>query len=163
MPESLISDEVRALVGELLEEPATARITARDAQRYALAVDDLNPVYFDLDAARAAGYPTLVAPPTFVSHVVAPTKSLAELREDGIFRGTSRLRLGLPRVMAGGDAWDFVTPAYIDDVITAETRLYSVTEHEGRNGPFVTSVVETTYTNDRGEVVARVRRTGIAR
>jgi acyl dehydratase len=163
VPESLISDEVRALVGELLEEPVTARITARDAQRYALAVDDLNPVYFDRDAALAAGYRTLVAPPTFVSHVVATTKSLAELRVDGIFRGSSRLRLGLPRVMAGGDAWDFVAPAYVDDVITAETRLHSVTEHEGRNGRFVTSVVETTYTNDQGEVVARVRRTGIAR
>ncbi len=163
MPDSLISAETMALVGELVDEPVTAVITARDAQRYALAVDDLNPIYFDEDAARAAGYRTLVAPPTFVSHVVATTKSLAELRTDGIFRGASRLRLGLPRVMAGGDAWEWEEPAYVGDVVTAESRLYSIEQHEGRNGAFVTSVVETVYTNGDGTVLARVKRTGIAR
>jgi acyl dehydratase len=160
---SLITDEVRARIGELTQPPVTAVITARDAQRYAMAVDDLNPVYFDEAAAHAAGYRTLVAPPTFVSHVVAATKPLSELREDGLFRGGTQLRLGLPRVMAGGDAWDFLSPAHVGDVVTAETRLASVTEREGRNGPFVTSVVETVFTNEAGETIARLRQTAIAR
>lgn len=163
MTTSLISDEVRAQIGQLTQDPVSAVITARDSQRYAMAVDDMNPVYFDEDAARAAGYRTLVCPPTFVGHVVAATRPLGELRTDGLFRGGSKLRLGLSRVMAGGDAWEFELPGYVGDTITAESRLFSVTEHEGSKGPFVTSVVETVFTNQDGAVVARLKQTAIAR
>jgi acyl dehydratase len=163
MAASLIPDEVRAQIGQLTQPPVTAEITARDSQRYAMAVDDLNPIYFDLDAAIAAGYRTLVAPPTFVGHVVAPTKPLSELRPDGLYRGGRGLNLRVSRVMAGGDSWDFLVPAYVGDRVTAETRLYSVEQHEGRNGPFVTTVVETVFTNQSGEMIARLRQTGIAR
>lgn len=159
----ILTDEIRAQIGQLTQPPVTAVITARDSQRYAMAVDDLNPVFFDEAAAQAAGYRTLVAPPTFVGHVVAATRPLADLREDGLFRGGSRLRLGLPRVMAGGDAWEYLEPAYIGDEITAESRLAEITEREGSKGPFVTSVVETTFTNGEGTVVARLRQTAIAR
>jgi acyl dehydratase len=165
MDASLIPDETRALLGELMDEPVTAVITARDAQRYAYAVDDLNPIYFDEAAAKAAGYRTLVAPPTFVGHVVAPTRALADVRVDGIYRGGGRsLHLrGVDRVMAGGEDWDYLEPAYVGDVITAESRLYAIDQREGRTGAFVTSVVETSYTNQDGVLVARCRRTGIAR
>jgi acyl dehydratase len=54
-------------------------------------------------------------------------------------------------------------PAYVGDVITAETRLASVEQHEGRSGPFVTTVVETVFTNQDGLTVARLRQTAIAR
>lgn len=164
MSASLVPDEVRAMVGRPVQEPVSALITERDAQRFAMAVDDLDPVYFSLEAARAAGHPRLVAPPTFVAHVVAATRPLAELRDDGLFRSAGRsLRLGLPRVMAGGDTWEFVSAAYVGDTVTATATLASVEQHEGRSGPFVTTVVETVFTNDGGEVIARLRQTAIAR
>jgi acyl dehydratase len=160
---SLIPDESRALIGELMQEPVTATITARESQRYAMAVDDLNPVYFDEDAAKAAGYRTLVAPPTFVGHVVAATKPQAELRPDGLYQGGPRLGLRVKRVMAGGDQWEFLMPPYVGDVITAETRLHSLDQRDGRSGAFVTTVTQTTFTNQDGELVARLLQTGIAR
>jgi acyl dehydratase len=163
MSASIITDEIRAQIGQLTQPPVSARITARDAQRYAMAVDDLNPVYFDEAAAQAAGYRTLVAPPTFVGHVVAATKPLSELRDDGLFRGGSKLKLGLPRVMAGGDAWEHLEPAYVDDVVTAESRLAEITQRDGSKGTFVTSVVETVFTNQDGVIVAKLRQTAIAR
>jgi acyl dehydratase len=159
----LIPDEARQQIGELMQDPVTVEITAREAQRYAMAVDDLDPVYFDEDAARRAGHRTIVAPPTFLSHVVAATKPLAQLREDGLYKSGRRLRLGVERIMAGGDAWEFVRPAYVGDVVTAETRLFSLDEHVGRSGPFVTTVVETVFTDAGGDVIARLRQTGIAR
>lgn len=160
---SLIPPEAEELIGALLEEPVTAEITLREAQRYALAVDDRNPVYFDVGAAQAAGYRTVIAPPTFVSHLVATTKPLAELRPDGLFAGGRSLGLRVRRVMAGGDQWEFESPPYIGDRITAEARLHSLEQRQGRSGPFVTTVVQTTFTNQRGELVARLLRTGIAR
>jgi acyl dehydratase len=162
--ESLIPESAREQIGQLTQEPVTAQITARDAQRYAMAVDDLNPVYFDEEAARAAGYDGLVAPPTFVGHVVAATRPLTELRPDGLYRGGgNRLDLRVRRVMAGGDEWEFVRPAYVGDVVTAETRLHSLEQREGRTGAFVTTVVQTVFTNQDGELVARLYQTGIAR
>src|SRR3954469_24854137 len=107
MDASLIPDETRALLGELMDEPVTAVIAARDAQRYAYAVDDLNPIYFDEAAARAAGYRTLVAPPTFLDHVTVEGGEVADMRADGIFAGAEQRGPQLGRVMFGGQEWDW--------------------------------------------------------
>ena len=161
--ESLIPDETRAVIGSVTSGPVSGTITKKEAQRYAYAVDDLNPLYFDEDLARANGYKGLLAPPTFVGQVVVQHRPVADLREDGIFRGGARVNLRVKRVMFGGEEWDFVTPAYVGDTITAETRLKSLEEKQGNSGPFVLTTNETTYTNQHGEVVARTRQLSIAR
>ena len=66
------------MVGRPLGEPRSAVVSRREAQRYARAVGDLSPIYFDEDAARAAGYDGLVAPPTFVGHAVVEGGTLDE-------------------------------------------------------------------------------------
>ena len=40
-------------------------VTAEDIQSFAEAMGDLNPLYTDVEAARAAGYPDVIAPPMF--------------------------------------------------------------------------------------------------
>lgn len=164
--EGLIPPETQAMVGQLLGQPVSGTITLKEAQRYAYAVDDLNPVYFDEEAARAAGYRGLIAPPTFVAHVAVQHRPVATLRVDGIYGGGGGRRgvqLRVKRVMFGGEEWDFVSPACVGDTITAETRLKAVEEKHGGSGPFVLQTVETTYTNQHGEVVARARGLSIAR
>lgn len=47
---------------------------------YAQAIGDPNPVYRDLDAARQAGYPDVIAPPTFAVVVALPA-SIAAVRD----------------------------------------------------------------------------------
>lgn len=162
--QGLIPPETLALVGELLGGPVSAVITAKEAQRYAQAAGDLNPVYFDEEAARAAGYRTLVAPPTFVGHVVVQGQPLERLREDGLFRtGARAVSLRVTRTMFGGEEWDFIAPACVGDTITAESRMKAIEEKRGSSGPFVLTTRETTYRNQDGEVVARSRQIGIAR
>src|SRR5207249_9219417 len=56
----LVPKETFALVGELLDEPMTSTITAKESQRFALATGDPNPIYFDESSARAAGYRGIV-------------------------------------------------------------------------------------------------------
>jgi len=63
----LIPEETFALVGELLDEPMTSTITAKESQRFALAAGDMNPIYFDESAAREAGYRGIVVPPIFLA------------------------------------------------------------------------------------------------
>lgn len=160
---SLIPDETRAKVGELLADPVTVVIDGRESQRYALAVDDNNPVYFDEVAAQDAGHRTIIAPPTFVTHAIVPPRPNDKLREDGLWRTGDGVRLEVKRMMFGGEEWDFLEPVCVGDAVTAETRLAGVDQKEGSKGPFVRVVRETTFTNQDGTVVARSRQIGIAR
>ncbi len=162
MTASLIPDETLARIGELLAEPVTVVIDRRESQRYALAVGDANPVYFDEAAAVAAGHRTIIAPPTFVTHAIVPPRPNSDLREDGLWRDGTGVRLEVARMMFGGEEWDFLEPVCIGDTVTAETRLAGVDQKDGSKGPFVRVVRETTFTRD-GVVVARSRQIGIAR
>jgi hypothetical protein len=57
----------------------------------------------------------------------------------------------------------FHAPVLVGDTVTAQRRLGAVEEKEGRSGPFVLMHTETTFTNQRDEVVAVSRLVGIAR
>ena len=161
---SLIPPESFALVGEPLGDAVSATITAKDAQRYARAADDLNPVYFDEAAAKAAGYRTMIAPPTYLLYATARDGTVADLRSDGLYRGGGRnVPLLVKRVMFGGQEFDFLEPACVGDTVTAQNRLKSLEQKEGSSGPFVLMVTETTYTNQDGTVIARARGKSIAR
>lgn len=163
MVSTLIPDETRARVGELLAEPATVVIDRREAQRYALAVGDENPVYFDEAAAQAAGHRTIIVAPTFVTHAVVPPRANGQLREDGLWKDIGAVKLSVQRMMFGGEEWDFLEPVCVGDTITAEARLAGVEEKQGTKGAFVLVTRETTFTNQDGTVVARSRQIGIAR
>lgn len=142
----------------------TGTITAKEAQRFALASDDLNPLYFDEEAAHAAGYRTTLVPPVFLAWALAPARPVAETREDGLYRGGGRrVTLNVRRVMFGGEDWEFLEPVFADDTITSETRLKSLDEKEGSSGPFVLQMTETTYSNQDGRVVAKATGRSIAR
>ena len=165
MSAGLVPPETYALVGQAMGSPATATITRREAQRYARAVGDLDPRYFDEDAAAAAGYDGLLAPPTFVGHAVVEGGALDDLREDGLWRDRNGLpiRLNVGRTMFGGEEWEFLAPVMVGDTITAQRRFGNVEEKDGRAGPFVLLHYETTFTNQHDDVVAVSRLVGIAR
>ena len=46
-------------------EPSTYAVGREKIREFAAAVSETNPLYFDVDAARAAGYADVVAPPMF--------------------------------------------------------------------------------------------------
>ena len=63
---SLLTPELRALVGRETSYTAPEEL-GRAAMRYfALAIGDHNPLYTDQEFARAHGYPDVIAPPTLI-------------------------------------------------------------------------------------------------
>ncbi len=162
--ESLIPEESLAMVGQVLGNPQTATITRREAQRYAWAAGDPNLIYFEEDAAKDAGYPGLVAPPTILGSIMEDGGPVDSLRSDGLYKGRKQgVPLRVKRVMFGGQEWDFLAPVLVGDTIRAEMRVKSVEQKAGDSGPFVLTTLETTYTNQDAEVVARTRQVSIAR
>lgn len=162
--EPIVPNETRALIGQQLSAPLTATLTAKEARRFALATDDLNPLYFDEEFARAAGYRTTLVHPIYLAWGLSSARPVGETREDGIYRSDGRrVTLNVKRVMFGGEDWEFLETVFTGDTITSETRLKSLEEKEGGSGRFVLQMTETTYTNQDGQIVARATGRSIAR
>jgi acyl dehydratase len=161
--DSLITDEARAMIGTITGR-RTGTVSLKEAQRWAAAVGDRNPIYFDDEAARAAGYRGIVTPPLFLPCVLLGVVHVDELREDGIAAGRrGGIPLKVSRTLHGGEETECFLPVYPGDTITGESRIAAIEEKEGSRGPFVLTTTETVYTNQDGEVVARGRTFGIAR
>ncbi len=143
-----------------------ASVQARDFQRFAIAAGDLNPIYFDDDAARAAGYPSAVAPPVFVSGTMdwGHGPSLDELRSDGTGADRSSwLPLEGFRLMGGGQDLELRAPVVDGTQIVSWSALESVERKEGRSGAFLLLGLTTTYTDANGEPLVLCRDTLIVR
>lgn len=148
----LLTPAARALIGTATS--GTVTIVARDFQRWAAAVGDHNPLYFDVEAARAHGHRGLLMPPLFLSTRLGDVTRLDTLRPDGIPRSVDD-DMPLPRRrMAGSEDWAFHHPVYAGDVIHWRKELVGLEEKEGRSGAFVVIRWVTTYSNADGVPVA---------
>jgi hydroxyacyl-ACP dehydratase HTD2-like protein with hotdog domain len=162
--QTLIPPEAAKLIGTEQERSAGI-VDKKQFQRWAAAVKDRNPLYFDVGFARSHGYRDVIAPPMYLPHVTLSVADLDTLRPDGTPGGNAGdLPLpACPRRMAGGESWQFHTPLYDGDVVTSTRRVDNIQEKRGRSGRFVLVSWVSTYTNQDGLVVAEARSSMIAR
>ncbi|GAA1593902.1 hypothetical protein GCM10009804_58010 [Kribbella hippodromi] len=107
-------------------------------------------LHFDAEAAAAAGYAAVVAPPTFS----AAAQSWGAPTEGG-------LELDLSRVLAGGAQWEYDLPIVAGDVLTVSGEVVSVEHKTGRRGGMTLITRESRFVNQRGELALTVRSTAI--
>ena len=163
--ESLIGADALALIGQEISR-AAGTVVKKEFQRWAAAVGDRNPLYFDEDYARGNGYRDVIMPPLYLSYVTAGVMDLEQLRPDGIplTSGTGVVPLPkCPRRMAAGDSITFLEPVYPGDEITAVRVLAGLEEKSGRSGRFVLMRFSTTYRRGDGTLVAEISGSSIAR
>ena len=123
-------------------EPRTYAVGREKIREYAYAVGESNPVHLDPEAARAAGYADVVAPPMFAVVYSAPVHGAGDLRP----RGRHRLRADGPR-RAGVRAGSARSVA--GDEITTTATVKDISERGGMGF----YVFETVSTNQDGETV----------
>lgn len=126
-------------------------ITSELIQTFNRSVGESNPVFTDVDAARAAGYSGILTPPTFCTLLVRKV----ELPDIDLKFGSNRFHAG-QRVQARA-------PIFAGDSITASSHLKEVYPKTGRSGTMVFVVWETTFRNQDGTVVADVQESYAAR
>mgnify|MGYP001806361183 CR=1 FL=1 len=160
----LVDPETAARVGTVAAT-ATGDVIRRDWQRWAAAVGDDNPLWFDPDYARANGYRDVVCPPLYLQYAILGVSPLSGLRRDGSSGAVSGSLAfpKAPRRMAGGESTTFHLPAYHRDEIEMVRTISSVVEKEGRSGRFVLVTWHTVYRNQHGELVAEASTSMIAR
>jgi acyl dehydratase len=151
---SLITDDLRKLIGVTLDT-IVFKVEEGAIQRYAQAIGDPNPLYNDADFASKTKYGRLLAPPGFTGW---PVKA-GRLSERLI---GSLSKAGAPsRLLDGGIEFEFIEPIGAGDVLTATTRIASITERETRLGKTMFTTLETTFVNKKGDLALKSRSTFI--
>jgi acyl dehydratase len=118
-------------------------------REYAQAVGETDPRYLDPEAARAAGFADVVAPPMFAAVYCGPA----------VFPAILESGLDFSRMVHGAQEFTWAAPVVAGDEITTEASLDS----KGERGGLEFYVFKTTSTNQRGELVSEGRWTNIVR
>jgi len=132
--------------------PATIYAVGREKVReYAHAVGETNPLYLNVEAARAAGYADVVAPPMFA--VVYAGRSITLALFD------PEVGIDFARMLHGGQEFRWGPVVVAGDEIATTTTVKDVSERGGMNF----FVFETDSRNQRGETVCTGLWTNIVR
>lgn len=132
------------IVGKVLGS-VVLPVEAGKVREFARALKDDNVIYRDAEAARAAGFSAIPAPPTYT--VVA-----AHFQEGE--SGIGELDLDLARVLHGEQEWTYHRTPVAGDVLHGETKVASVDTKPGRKGGEMTFIrLETAYKDQNGEAV----------
>jgi acyl dehydratase len=162
--QSAITDEMRASIGR--EGPPSRHEMDKTAIRmFARAVGHTDPIYYDEEYAKSKGYRSLVAPPAFLGTPVFNPRGAGAggMAAMAAAMGAGAGAGGRPRrVLDGGAEHEYTgVPICAGDVLTAVSKTVSIEETQSRLGTMLITRRETSYTNEDGEVVARVYRTSL--
>lgn len=147
-----------ALVGKMRERigvEESAGLGVLDAltiRRYARAVGETNPLYYDTEFAKAKGYPDIIAPPNLLVSVLGWDEGSAneELRVDGTEPGTTLP--GVPesgyRLMGGGEDMTFHQEVVPGQRLSLTSSLLEVTLRDSRSGPMAVAKILRRYFAD---------------
>lgn len=138
----------------------TFHVHPLSAQRYAHATGDLNPLYFDLEAARAAGYQGLLAPPTYVtsqnSWDAGPAE--ADLRYDGVNPGRFPGAVSPEATLMGGSqTLEIRRPVLQGEDLSVEVEAIDTTQRETSRGVLTFYTIEARFRDHRGDLVVVAR------
>jgi acyl dehydratase len=150
---SLLTDDLRARIGETAVYTAPEPVGRASIRYYALAVGDQNPIYTDEVAAKAAGYRDVVAPPTWITET---NQYMTGGRNDEGYMGHGwGIEIPNTRLVRGGNSYTFDHPIHPDDVVTATWRIDGASERQTSKGQDMLIVTSSaTYTNQDGTVLA---------
>jgi acyl dehydratase len=131
--------------------PTLNEVERGSIRRFAEALGDYNPIYYDEEYARALGYPTIVAPPTFP----ASFHSAADLRE--------LLGVGIKSLLHAEQGFEYERPILAGDRIYVSTRVADVLERQGPAGKMDVALIQDEGRDEEGNLVFRARRTLVVR
>lgn len=138
--QSLI-DALTSMIGTDTE-PTIIEVEKGMIKRFAEAIEDPNPLWHDENYAKESKYGQIIAPPGFIHTIMMLGK-----------------KIDLPQMASmaaldGGGDWKYLLPIKAGDTITVINKLTDVKTKEGRLGKMFFVFTESTWKNQREEVVA---------
>jgi acyl dehydratase len=158
--DTIVPEDVLAMIG--VEKVRRYDVTKRDIKRFAQAIGEVDPIHFNEDYAKGTRYDAIIAPPLFCQMFTFEDVPPDRLPSDG-----SPVEIDVPvpaqRTVGGGSSYEIFQRVKAGDQITARSTLRDVFVKEGRSGRLYFVVVETEFSNQRNEIVAKETATYIKR
>jgi acyl dehydratase len=132
-------------------EPVLYAVGREKIREYSSAVGETNPLHFDLEVARAAGYADVVAPPMFA--VVYSSRAVAPALFD------PAVGLNFAMMVHGGQEFQWGPVVVAGDEISTTATVKDISERGGMEF----FVFESRSENQRGEAVCVATWTNIVR
>ena len=129
----------RDYVGRVFPASEPYEVSRVKIAEFADAIGDANPVYRDPAAARAAGHPDVIAPPTFAIVISMAASGTAMADPD--------LGLNYAMVVHGEQRFSYLRPLTAGDVVTAQPTITEIRD-AGRNVMLTTSTEIRTVTGE---------------
>lgn len=104
-------------------EPAVYAVGREKVREFALATGETEPLYLDLDSARRAGHPDLVAPPMFAVVYQGVPINVA-LRDP-------ELAIDFPRLLHAGQEFGWDRPVIAGEELTTTVTVADIRERAG--------------------------------
>ncbi len=159
----LLPDELKQFIGRSVDT-SVFEIEKEPIRRFADAVGDLNPLYWDEEYARKSRFGSIIAPPGFLSSLwftgrsvkwgtkERPTESLGPPALMDALAGA-----GYKKILDTGIDYEFFGVVKAGQTIAAVSVVKDIMERSAKEGKVVFLVMETTYTNQDGQPVAKSR------
>jgi acyl dehydratase len=127
--------------------PSVLAVERTRLQRFAKAIGETGPVYTDPVRARAAGYPDLLAPPTFLF--------CAELDSGEAFKLVDDLGAAAERLLHGAQTFTYHAPVCAGDTVTVCSIVTDI--YEKKEGALEFVIKDSRVVNQHDELVAEMR------
>lgn len=158
--DSTVSEDVLAMIG--VEKVRHYIVTKRDIKRFAQAIGETNPIYFDENYAKSTKYGVILAPPLFCQIFTFEDVPPDQLPNDG-----SPIEIDVPipaqRTVGGASSYEIFQRVKVGDQITAKSMLKDVFTKQGKSGKLYFVVVETEFSDQETKLVAKETATYIKR
>ncbi|SEG31659.1 Acyl dehydratase [Thermomonospora echinospora] len=106
----------RDFIGRSFPPTEPYEVSRVKIREFADAIGDPNPIYRDREAAKAAGHPDVVAPPTFPIVISLGGSAMAD----------PELGLNYAMVVHGEQRFEYVRPVRAGDVLVCETTITEI-------------------------------------
>ena len=136
------------------------QVDASKIRELAKALGDENPLFQDAEAARAEGYPDVVAPLTFPTLFRFWGGSAAGAETRAIL---GEMGADLLRVLHGEEEYEYHGTLHPGDDITGELEIVDIERKEGRSGVMDFVKTQATYRDQHGQVKVIARATMVVR
>jgi acyl dehydratase len=141
----------------VVSEPRTVEVETGFLKFFAKATGETDPVYFDEDAAQAAGHPAIPMPPTYLFSLALS----APAKRGDVFDAENGIGVDLRKVLHGEQSFIYHRPIHAGDRLTLTTTTSDI--YAKRGGALEFIVQDTVAANDAGEPCAEMRMVTVVR
>jgi acyl dehydratase len=141
----------------VVSEPRVVTVEKGFLIFFAKAIGETNPIYFDQAAARAAGYPAIPVPPTYLFSLQLSQPA----RRGDLLDKEGGLGVDMMGLLHAEQGFTYHRTIHAGDRITITTTTTEI--YEKKDGALEFVVQETRFENEDGELCAEARQSMVVR